>query len=215
MSAQPPRRRPGTTKLVAILMAGGMGWLLTKPARRLPPLTPTTLADGLGPVVERHFWIEVSGARQSALQVVEHAVDSFPELMPRPLAFVWKLTGAPQSAQVGDRYGLIMAARLGATRLALREPLRFREQTLRHHPESGWTQLRAFPGDADGYRLEVLTCTRSSTRLDRLGYLLGVSRLQRLTWEGFLQRLLTYSGGRQTGAGHHTVERPYLGAASE
>lgn len=192
-----------------LLLALGAAWVLVRPARRRPPLTPTTLADGLGPVVERHFWTEVAGARLTPAQIVARAADTFPALMPRPLAFVWKVSGDPTHAAPGDRYALILAARLGATRLLLREPLRFREQTLRHHPESGWVEFRAAPLDAGRTRLEVETCTRSSAWMDRLGYLLGVSYAQRRTWELFLRNVADASGGRVLTTGHGTAERPY------
>lgn len=192
-----------------LVLAAGAAWLLVRPARRHLPLTPTTLADGLGPVVGRHFWAEVAGARLTPPQIVARAADTFPALMPRPLAFVWKVSGDPGHAAPGDRYALILAARLGATRLLVRDTLRFREQTLRHHPESGWVEFRAAPLDTGRVRLEVETCTRSSTWLDRLGYLLGVSYAQRRTWELFLRHVAAASGGRVLETGHDTAERPY------
>jgi hypothetical protein len=212
------REGPGSLPSFAgrwgLLLAAGAVWWLIRPARRHLPLTPTTLADGLGPVVERRFWADIVDARHSAQDTVDHAADFFPALMPRPLAFVWKVSGRPGHAVPGDRYAIVLAARLGATRLQLRGPLRFREQTLRHHPESGWVEFRAVPQDVGRARLEIETCTRSSTRMDRLGYLLGASYVQRRTWELFLERVAASTGGRVVGTGHTTEERPYVAGSS-
>ncbi|WP_309571336.1 hypothetical protein [Deinococcus sp.] len=173
-------------------------------------MTPTTLADGLGPVTVRRYWRDVQGARRPPEAVVTWVVDHFQEVMPRPLAFVWKTAGAAGQARVGDCFFLILLVRRAWVRLAVLEPHRFRNATLRHHPESGWVEFRAVPHRSGSYRLEIESQARSSTWMDRLAYLLGNSAVQRATWEIVLNRAVAFSGGAATIRGHHTTEHAFL-----
>ncbi|ULH15766.1 hypothetical protein MF271_03770 [Deinococcus sp. KNUC1210] len=194
--------------LAAVLPMTGLLWL-ARPARRLPPDTLTSEADGLGPVTERWYWLDVRAADRSPEDLVKAVLDDFPRIMPPVISWTRKVQGTPGLGSVGDRYFFLLIARRAWVQTDLRTPRLFRNRTLRHHPESGWVAFSAEPQESGVLRLMVHSRVRASTRLDRLTYLLGMREVQRLTWEIVLRRALALSGGQQVDHGHHTVEYAY------
>lgn len=192
-------------------MLGGAGLIwLARPARRLAPDTLTTEADGLGPVTERRYWLDVEDALLTPEQLVQRVLNDFPRIMPPVISWMHKVRGQAGRGKVGDRYFLMLLMRLAWVETESLAPDTFRNRTLRHHPDAGWI---IFHVEAQGDRVQrilVHSRVRSSTRLDRLTYLLGMRAVQRLTWETVLRRALAISGGRQIGRGHHTTEFPYV-----
>lgn len=201
------RRHPASPWLFAAvaLAFAAAAWLL-RPGRRLPALRRTTERDGVGPVTVRRYWVEVRGAEQPPEAVVRQVLDRFPELMPRPLAITRKVRGTPGKGQKGDRFFILMLIRRGFVETELVEPLRFRERTLRLHPESGYMEFSAHPKGAGHYRLQVETRARTSTWADRLAYLLGMVALQEANWQIVLGRAAELSGGEIVDRGSETVE---------
>ncbi|MGI8747899.1 MAG: DUF1990 family protein [Deinococcus sp.] len=208
-----------------------LGWLVL-PAPLLALLwrfprhswRPSGLADGVGPVTQRRYWLDLSGTTRSARETGELLLQTLPGLAPPALAHFRRLRPGQGDTEVGDLFSILMIGlRRGRVRVAQRWENGFRLQTLRQHPESGWTEFRVLPlptsQGEDGQRLEIRSLMRARSRLDRLAYLLGVSTLQRLTWESTLRRAQQVSGGRKTGQGQRTQEWPYAaflqGAGSE
>lgn len=199
-------RRPSPWLFAAVALGfAAAAWLL-RPGRRLPTQARTTERDGVGPVTVRRYWVEVQGAQQAPEAVVRAALDRFPELMPRPLAITRKVRGKPGQGAVGDRFFILMLIRRGLVETEIVEPLRFRERTLRLHPESGYMEFSAQPGEAGRYRLQVETRARTSTWADRLAYLLGMIALQEANWQIVLGRAAELSGGEIVDRGSETVE---------
>lgn len=195
--------------LGGVATALGLGLWLLHPGRTKPALAPTTERDGVGPVTLRRYWLDVQEASQPPEMVVKAVLDHFPEHMPKPLAMTFKIRGKRGVGRVGDRYFILMLVRRGFIETEVVEPLRFRNRTLRLHPESGWVELKAIPSEADrgySYRLQVQSSVRTSTRADRLAYLLGMSGLQARTWESVLEHALALSGGNERQRGRDTGE---------
>jgi hypothetical protein len=192
-------------------MLGGAGLLwLARPARRLAPDTLTAEGDGLGPVTERWYWLDVEGARLTPEQLVQRVLDDFPRIMPPVISSTRKVRGQSGQGKVGDRYFLMLLMRRAWVETESLAPDTFRNRTLRHHPDAGWVTFHVEAQGDGGQRISVHSRVRSSTRLDRLTYLLGMHAVQRLTWETVLRRALAISGGRQIRRGHHTTEFPYV-----
>lgn len=192
---------------LALLPAAALGLYLLRPGKPKPTLAPTTERDGVGPVTLRRYWVDVQDAQQTPEEVVQHVLDHFQDIMPRPLAMTFKVKGEAHRGRKGDRFFILMLVRLGFVEVELVEPLRFRNRTLRLHPESGWVEFQAIPTDEAGrYRLQVKSSVRTSTRADRLGYLLGMSNAQSHTWETVLQKALKISGGTEANRGRDTGE---------
>ena len=195
--------------LAALLVPlSGLLWL-ARPARRLPPDTLTSEADGLGPVTERWYWLDVKDMALTPEQLVKAVLDAFPRVMPPVIAWTRKGKGTPGLGSVGDRYFFLLIVRRAWVQTDLLSPTSFRNRTLRHHPDSGWVEFSAVEQSGGVVRLLVHSRVRASTRLDRLTYLLGMREVQRLTWEIVLRRALALSGGRQVGHGHRTIEYAY------
>ena len=195
--------------LAALLPLTGLLWL-ARPARRLPPDTLTSESDGLGPVTERWYWLDVQQMMASPAQLVQTALNRFPALMPPVLAWTRKVRGEPGVGRATDRFFLLLLLRRAWVQTESLTPTSFRNRTLRHHPDSGWVEFSVQAQAAGVYRLTVHSRVRASTRLDRLTYLCGMREVQRLTWEIFLRRVLALSGGQKIGHGHRTVEYPYV-----
>ncbi|WP_425145086.1 hypothetical protein [Deinococcus sp.] len=199
------------TFLLYGLMIGGAGLLwLARPARRLPPDTLTTETDGLGPVTERKYWLDVEDAVLTPEQIVQRVINTFPGIMPPVVSWTCKVRGQAGQGSVGDRYFLVLLMRRAWVETESLAPDMFRNRTLRHHPDAGWVAFHVEPQGHRIQRILVHTRVRSSTRLDRLAYLLGMHAVQRFTWETVLRRALVISGGRQVSHGHHTTEFPYV-----
>ena len=199
--------RPAAWLLLPLLT--GTLWL-ARPARRLPGDALTSEADGLGPITERWYWLNVQDASLPAEALVGAVLDDFPRIMPPPLVWTRKVRGVFGAGRPGDQYFLLLLLRRAWVQTEACMPTSFRNRTLRHHPEAGWVQFSAenIGGPPGSYRLTVHSRVRASTRLDRLSYLLGMREVQRLMWETVLRRALALSGGRQVGWGHRTVEYP-------
>ncbi len=193
-------------RYLTLLPAAALALWLLRPGRRKPALAPTTERDGLGPVTLRRYWVDVEGASRTPEQVVKDVLDNFPKVMPWPFAMTFKTVGRPGQGAKGDRYFILMMVRRGFVETELVEPLRFRNRTLRLHPESGWVEFKAIPLEEGRYRLQVQSSVRTSTWADRLAYLMGMSGLQAHTWQTVLQRALALSGGHETGKGTDTGE---------
>lgn len=198
-----PRKVP--LKFMALLPLAALVLWLIRPARDKPAMTPTTERDGLGPVTIRRYWLDVQEAKEPPEAVVKQVLDHFAQIMPWPLAMTFKVRGQPNVGRKDDRYFILMLVRRGFVETEIVEPLRFRNRTLRLHPEAGWVEFKAMP-TAGGYRLQVQSSVRTSTWADRLAYLLGMSGLQAHTWETVLQRALALSGGQAAGKGRDTEE---------
>lgn len=193
-----------------LLLAVALGWWLSRPGRQKDTLEPTTERDGVGPATLRRYWLDVEGATLPPEQVLRRVLDNFAQIMPRPLAITWKVKGDPSRGQEGDRYFILMLVRVGLVETEVVEALRFRNRTLRPHPESGWVEFRVIPksqGKSQGaYRLQVQSSVRTTTRADRLAYLLGMAGVQALNWHTVLQRALKVSGGHEVNRGRDTAE---------
>lgn len=195
------------------LLAGAAAvalWLL-RPGRGKPQMAPTTERDGVGPVTLRRYWLDVEGAELPPESVVKGVLDHFPEIMPKPLAMTFKIKGQRGMGRKGDRYFILMLVRRGLIETEIVEALRFRNRTLRLHPESGWVEFKVIPlgkpSDSEHcYRLQVQSSVRTSTRADRLAYLLGMAGAQAKTWETVLERALKLSGGSERNRGRDTGE---------
>lgn len=196
--------------LLALASASVLGWWLLRPGNRKPTLAPTTERDGVGPATLRRYWVDVTDARLSPEEVVRHVLDHFAEIMPKPLAMTFKIKGEEGKGRVGDRYFILMLVRRGFVEVEVIEPLRFRNRTLRMHPESGWVEFKAIPTGEGSYRLQVQSSVRTSTLADRLAYKLGMARAQSFTWETVLQQALAISGGTEAGKGRDTGEFEYV-----
>lgn len=192
-----------------LLTIGGLTalalWLM-RPGQSKPELAPTTERDGVGPATLRRYWIDIEDARKPPEEVLKAVLGNFAPLMPRPLASTLKVRGRPGVGRKGDRYFILMLVRPGFVETEVVEPLRFRNRTLRLHPESGWVEFRAIPRGKNAYRLQVQSSVRTSTLADRLAYKLGMSVAQARTWETMLQKALALSGGRATDKGRDTGE---------
>ena len=195
-------------RYLALLPAAALSLWLMRPGRRKHALAPTTERDGLGPVTLRPYWVDVEGAKRPPEAVVKDVLDHFPDIMPWPFAMTFKVRGTPEVGRKGDRYFILMTVRRGFVETELVEPLRFRNRTLRLHPESGWVEFKAVPlnGSEGRYRLQVQSSVRTSTLADRLAYLMGMSGVQAHTWETVLQKALALSGGTEGGKGRDTEE---------
>ncbi|WP_291425437.1 hypothetical protein [Deinococcus sp.] len=193
-------------KRYLLLPATALGLWLLRPGKDKPELAPTTEKDGVGPVTIRRYWVDVQHARKSPEDVVAGVLNHFPEVMPKLLATTTKVKGEPGVGHKGDRYFILMLLRRGYVETELVEPLRFRNRTLRMHPESGWVEFKAIPTGPGAYRLQVQSCVRASTRADRLAYLAGMSLAQRANWQTVLERALLLSGGTEVNRGTDTGE---------
>lgn len=176
-------------------------------------LTPTTEADGVGPVTVRRYWMQVQDSPTPPEAVIQHVAQHFAQLLPFPIAVAQAMQDKPRAMQVGDKFFLWLTFRRAWVEIDVLEPLRFRNRTLRPHPVCGWVELQAVPQTGSkgkhSFGLILTSRVRTSSWVNRLGYVLGVSYLQRLTWEILLRRSVAWSGGRQTERGHETQEFPY------
>ena len=206
------RRKPAALRLGWLVLSAALLALLWRFPRH--SWRPSSLADGVGPVTQRRYWLDLSGTTRSAGETSDLLLQTLPELVPPALAHFRRRRPGQGDTGVEDLFSILMIGlRRGRVRVAKLWENGFRLQTLRQHPESGWTEFRVLPlppsqGEG-GQRLEICSLMRASSRLDRLAYLLGVSTLQRLTWESTLRRAQQVSGGRKTGQGQRTEEWPY------
>lgn len=66
------------------------------------PLRPLTLADGVGPVTRRRYWLEIEGAECSPEEVARYWRKRFPQHAPKWLAWFWGLDHPVPSLEQGD-----------------------------------------------------------------------------------------------------------------
>ncbi|MBZ9753528.1 hypothetical protein K7W42_22100 [Deinococcus sp. HMF7604] len=171
--------------------------------------TPTDERDGVGPLTRREYWIDLAAPQRSGPEVIQLMLQQLPSLTPPALAWFRRVRPTEGPTGVGDQFKILMlGSRRARVEVAFLAPDHFRLRTLKQHSESGWTEFRCSALSTEGYRLSILSQVRASSWLDRLGYLLGIGILQRLTWEAALRRALQLSGGRKVGHGVATSEWP-------
>ncbi|WP_407542857.1 hypothetical protein Q0M94_22360 (plasmid) [Deinococcus radiomollis] len=195
-----------------LLAALAMMAYLTRTLRLpLSGWTPTGTEDGVGPLTVRQYWVDVEQTRQPGPALVGDVFQRLPTVFSSVLAVFHPARRTETPTGPGDIFTILMfGLRRGRIRVAEVAPDHFLLQTLRQHPESGTTEFRLdpLPDRVSGFRISIVSRMRSSSWIDRAGYLTGVGILQRLTWETVLRRALRLSGGRKVSHGASTHEWP-------
>jgi len=178
------------------------------------PLSGWTLTgtdDGVGPLTVRHYWVDIEQVRQARSQLVGEVLQGLVPIFSSPLSLFRRVRQTTAPTAPGDIFLILMLGfRRGRVRVMDVSPEHFLLQTFKQHPESGTTEFRVEPleGQTTGFRVSVVSRMRSSSWIDRAGYLTGMGILQRWTWEIGLRRVLRLSGGRKVSHGATTHEWP-------
>ncbi|CAM4033589.1 hypothetical protein [Deinococcus frigens] len=176
------------------------------------PLRPSTPQDGVGPLTRRRYWVEIVGPTHAAEEIAEHWRNHLPDHAPKGLIWFRGLDHPVPPVRQGDRLWIrLFLIRRGRVMIEHVDPLGFRARTLRLHPEAGTTDFRVYPGENPGeMTLQIESLLRSSSRVDRLAYILGIHAAQSRSWELTLMSVARYAGGRVVNHGTESLEMPML-----
>lgn len=169
---------------------------------------PTSLKDGVGPVVHRKIWAEVVGSPHSAREVMDYLQRHFQDEMPSAFSWVFR-RGAKRGPlkharlSLGEKLDIrLFLTRVGKVRVDSISELEFTIRTLRQHPDAGTVCLRVIPEGGNPASHNFTCCiesvVRSSNAFDRAVYCLGVKVLQHSDWEIMMGRILEEAGGQAT-----------------
>lgn len=194
---------------LVITLAAAAAALLKGPRQ---PLRPSSPQDGVGPLIRRRYWVELTGSGRPAGEVARHWRTHLADHAPKGLIWFRGLDHPIPPVGQGDRLWLrIFLIRRGRVVVEHVGPLGFRVRTLRLHPEAGTTDFRVFPGATPGdLTLQIESLLRSNSTFDLLAYVLGVHAAQRLSWQRMLESVARYAGGRVVSQGTETLETPAL-----
>lgn len=168
--------------------------------RDLPgePATIQRVADGLGALYHRHFWIDFTDADLDPGQLVTRLAGDLNAAAPGEMSS-FELTGdAGRELSVGAE----LVVRLpgpwdGPVRVIDRTPTSFRFATLRRHMEAGEIEFRAGRTERGYVRFEIETWARSGDERFRILYdALPFGReAQAYMWSHFCARAARLAGG--------------------
>lgn len=211
--AVPPRRRD------AMPAQGEMPDL----ARPLPgdPTTLRRVADGVGPLFHRRYWIDVVGAQVDPEDLMAALVRDVNRAAPATIGRFERADGTPVGElRVGDEFLVRLPGPGNApVRVVERTPVSFTLATLAGHIEAGEIRFRASPHpDRDLLRFEVESWARSSAALLHVLYDVVplVRELQLIMWSRMCRNVVGLTHGRPATDVQVTTVRipwPPVGAA--
>ncbi|MFC5995603.1 hypothetical protein ACFQE5_15415 [Pseudonocardia hispaniensis] len=165
------------------------------------------VADGVGTLLHRRYWVLVEGARASPEEVIEHFACGPNRAAPAEMAVFDKAIGPQGRLRLGDEFHIRMPGPWdGPVRVIDRGPASFRFATLRGHLEAGQIEFRARTEGAT-MRIEIESWARPGDRLsDLLFNHLPLAKETQLTlWVETCLRLAQATGGRTRDGVHvHT-----------
>lgn len=157
------------------------------------------VADGVGALLHRRYWVVVDGA-EVAPEAVMAAFAADPNHgAPSEMAVFEKTRGRQGVPAVGDEFLVRMPGPWdGPVRVVARSPTSFRLATLRGHLEAGQIEFRACRDHDGGLRFEIESRARPGDRLSHLLYnrLPLAKEIQLNLWVETCLRMAGRTGGR-------------------
>jgi hypothetical protein len=175
-----------------------------------------TPADGVGPLLHRHYAVDAAGPARSPEDLVGGLCSEPNWGTPGDVAVFVKTRGEPGEMSLGDEYVVRMPGPWdGPVRVIARTPTSFRFATMQGHLEAGQIEFRASIVD-DALRFEIESWARSGDRLSHVLYnrLLLAKEIQLNLWMETCLQVAARSGGRLRGGVRvHTrrLEKPPVG----
>ncbi|MEZ5409527.1 MAG: DUF1990 family protein [Acidimicrobiales bacterium] len=169
--------------------------------RRLPgdPEHLQRVGDGVGPVYNRRYWIDVTDTDYGPEQLISAVCRQLDTLTPGELA---RFEGGLDPDDVRLDVGNELVVRLpgpwdGPVRVIERTPTSFRLATLSGHVEAGEIEFRACRTDRGFIRFEIESWARSANPLVHVLYdRFGLAReMQTQMWAQLCNRVARLSGG--------------------
>ncbi|HEY3614103.1 MAG TPA: DUF1990 family protein [Gaiellales bacterium] len=174
-----------------------------------PPEIPATAEQhdlqthrsGVGPAFHRRYRVRIRHACVSPEELIARLQAEPNSLSPTRFARFLKTHGEPGAMAVGDEYLIRMPGPWdGPVRVIAADATSLRLATLDGHLEAGQIAFRARQGDL--LEFEIESWARSGDRISNVFYtrLRVAKEVQLHMWISFLERVISASGGRRTGA---------------
>jgi uncharacterized protein YbjT (DUF2867 family) len=179
------------------------------PIPHVPGVTPTTIDEGLGLLIEgldeqtpsdgmgtleiKRFFADIRDARVTPSALLREFRLRFGELVPAEFGVE---PASPQTALTPDATLTTWLPGRGHAQVRVEEitDRHVTLATLRGHPLAGIVHF-SVEDTTDGVRFAVTTCDTPATRLDWLALTLGGARIQDAHWCELVRRVVTLSGG--------------------
>ena len=149
---------------------------------------------GAGPLLQRDYWAVFANGGMTPSELIAHIKAHFCELPPASLVtFAPPPGGLVRDAELDIR---IVPAQQCAVRVIHEDDQSFTLATLPGHPEAGRITFGAYRNPAGALIFHIRSRARSTTTIQRLGFLAIGEAMQTNTWTDFIRNAAASVGAR-------------------
>lgn len=150
---------------------------------------------GVGVLLERDYWAVLKGCPLSPRDVAALVATRFEELPPDALVRFQRRAPRPGPLEVGDELSVwIRGYGAAFVRVVHKDDNSLTIATLPRHPEAGRITFGAYRNARGDVIFHIRSRARSSSRLLRVGFVLGGEGMQTNCWTDFIDRLAATVG---------------------
>ena len=150
---------------------------------------------GIGPLLERDYWVVIQNCRLKPSEVVQLVSRRFPEFAPKELAWFRRPDGSTEPLAKGDELEVqIRGAGTFGVRVLHRDSTSFTIGTLTGHPEAGRITFGAYRNGRGDVIFHIRSRARSGSRAHYAGFVALGDAMQTNCWTDFVNRVALSAG---------------------
>lgn len=154
------------------------------------------LADrGVGPLLARDYWGVIRDCRSTPKEIVSYLRRHFPAFAPDELVVFSRRQSASEPLSVGDELDVLIRGRGSfLVQVIHTDEQSLTLSTIEGHPEAGRITFGSYRNSRGDVVFHIRSHARSSTRVQRAGFLALGEVMQTSTWTDFVNRVAVFFG---------------------